>query len=111
MKEKIQNTFRQHFALKPMIVQYPGRVNIIAERTDYNEGFVLPAAIDKTVFVAIVKSEDDNIHLFAANFNEAIAIRIAAIKPSKSWQHIQEVYQISCSTHQLSARILLYQQS
>ena len=47
MNQIIKNLFHEHFHAEPLIVRSPGRVNIIGEHTDYNEGFVLPAAIDK----------------------------------------------------------------
>lgn len=85
MKEKIIKTFQQHFASKPLVVRSPGRVNIIGEHTDYNDGFVLPAAIDKSVYAAVTKRDDDVISLFATNFNETAELRVADIKPSGNW--------------------------
>lgn len=55
---------------EPIIVRSPGRVNIIGEHTDYNDGFVLPAAIDKAAWFAISLKEDDAIHLYAKDLNE-----------------------------------------
>jgi galactokinase len=42
-----------------LIVRSPGRVNLIGEHTDYNEGFVLPAAIDKVAYIAMTLRNDD----------------------------------------------------
>ena len=44
-------------ATKPLMVFSPGRLNIIGEHTDYNEGFVFPAAIDKGIYAAFGKSD------------------------------------------------------
>ena len=55
MKEKISRVFSEKFSGNPLIVQSPGRINIIGEHTDYNDGFVLPAAIDKAIYVAAAK--------------------------------------------------------
>jgi galactokinase len=57
-------------------------VNIIGEHTDYNEGFVLPAAIDKGIYVAISKREDDAIHLYSKEFSEAFEGRIETLQKS-----------------------------
>ena len=48
MKTKIESIFHQKFEGKPLIVRSPGRINIIGEHVDYNGGYVLPAAIDKS---------------------------------------------------------------
>ena len=71
MIQKIKSIFLEKFAAKPTIFHSPGRINILGEHTDYNEGFVLPAAIDKNIYVAISKRTDGQIHLFAGDFNES----------------------------------------
>ncbi|MFM6976788.1 MAG: galactokinase [Sphingobacteriaceae bacterium] len=83
--KNIAATFRARFAQEPIIVRSPGRVNIIGEHTDYNEGFVLPAAIDKFIYVAVSKRDDAQIELYAANFKESLSIAVANIKPSGKW--------------------------
>lgn len=65
----------------PVIVRSPGRVNIIGEHTDYNEGFVLPAAIDKAAYMAVALRDDDMIHLYAYDLNEKFTISIEELKP------------------------------
>jgi len=68
----IQSIFESKFSGSPdIIVRSPGRINLIGEHTDYNEGFVLPAAIDKEVLLALRKRDDEKISLFAADFNES----------------------------------------
>ena len=49
----VSTTFTQRFHEQPLLVRSPGRVNLIGEHTDYNMGFVLPAAIDKAITFAI----------------------------------------------------------
>jgi galactokinase len=51
--EKIISAFQHHFSSKPMLVRSPGRANLIGDHTDYNNGFVLPAAIDQSIIMAI----------------------------------------------------------
>src|SRR5258705_864970 len=53
-----------------MIVRSPGRINLIGEHTDYNNGFVLPAAIDKDARFAISRRNDNEVHLFAVDYEE-----------------------------------------
>ena len=64
-----------------LIIRSPGRINLIGEHTDYNNGFVLPAAINKAVYVAIEKNTGNNIFLHSVDFNESIEVVLADIKP------------------------------
>ena len=50
----------------------PGRVNLIGEHTDYNDGFVMPAAIEFSTFVTISAREDRKLSLFSENFSEQV---------------------------------------
>ncbi len=79
--KSLSNTFIDSFQQKPLIVRSPGRINIIGEHTDYNEGFVLPAAIDKAAYIAISLREDDEVHLRAIDLNESFSIRLTDLKP------------------------------
>ena len=81
MIEKITSLFIEKFAEQPFIFRSPGRINILGEHTDYNEGFVLPAAIDKNIYVAISKRPDNQINLFAGDFSESFSISTEDIKP------------------------------
>lgn len=81
MKGEVKKIFIEKFVTEPLIVRSPGRVNIIGEHTDYNEGFVLPAAIDKAAYVAIALRDDDEIHLFAHDLSETFSIKIQELKP------------------------------
>jgi galactokinase len=80
VKDKIASLFKVKFNGEPIIIRSPGRINIIGEHTDYNEGFVLPAAIDKAIYVAISKRDDDEIHLYADDFKEDFVANINDIK-------------------------------
>lgn len=81
MKEKLREQFISRFEDSPLIVRSPGRINIIGEHTDYNNGFVLPAAIDKSAYVAISLRNDSEIHLAALDLNETFATRIEELNP------------------------------
>src|SRR5690348_6562889 len=85
MKDKIDDIFRRKFFTEPIVVKSPGRINIIGEHTDYNEGFVLPAAVDKGIFVAVSKVDDDQIHLYSADFNESFHFPVSFLQPTKNW--------------------------
>lgn len=84
-----RNVFDKYNSLfegKPVIVRSPGRVNIIGEHTDYNEGFVLPAAIDKAAYVAVSKRTDDVIKLYSEEFKESFDSSLRGLQPTqKGW--------------------------
>ena len=78
----ITEIFREKFLQEPQIVvRSPGRINIIGEHTDYNEGFVLPAAIDKAAYMAASLRDDDEIHLLAIDLNESFSIKLSDLRP------------------------------
>jgi galactokinase len=61
-------------------------VNIIGEHTDYNNGFVLPAAVDKSIYVGISKRDDDKIVLYSEEFNQEHESTVSTVAPSdKHW--------------------------
>ena len=80
--EGVSKKFRDVFKEDPIVVRSPGRINIIGEHTDYNDGFVLPAAINKAAYLAIALRDDDEIHLIAADLNETFSISLNELKPA-----------------------------
>jgi galactokinase len=53
IRETLEGEFRRRFGAPPeVVVRAPGRVNLIGEHTDYNDGFVLPIAIDREIWIA-----------------------------------------------------------
>jgi galactokinase len=86
IREKLVKDFKKNFDGDPILVRSPGRVNIIGEHTDYNNGFVLPAAIDKAIYVAITPRQDDVIRLYSGEFNDHFETKTSQMKPSdKVW--------------------------
>ena len=81
IKEELKKVFEEKFQVKPIIVRSPGRINIIGEHTDYNDGFVLPAAIDKAAYVAMSLRDDEEIHLLAQDLHETFSTTIYDLKP------------------------------
>ena len=77
----LTKSFNNEFHDDPLIIRSPGRVNIIGEHTDYNEGFVLPAAIDKAAYLAISLRDDDVINMIAKDLNEKFSIKLKDLKP------------------------------
>jgi galactokinase len=64
----------------------PGRINLIGEHTDYNGGFVLPAAIDKAAYISLRLREDDEVHLTSRDFKDSFQTDLGSLAPSeKGW--------------------------
>ncbi len=74
--ERIRKTFTARFGREPMLVRSPGRINLIGEHTDYNEGFVLPAAVDCAVIFAIAPRDGRQARLLAADLGEECAVSL-----------------------------------
>lgn len=68
---ELRSQFKQLCNQDPAIYRAPGRVNLIGEHTDYNDGFVLPAAIDLFTWVAIAPGEDRVIRVHSANLGQS----------------------------------------
>ncbi len=69
LKEKVHAVFQNSFGCEPdLYVRAPGRVNLIGEHTDYNDGFVLPCAIDYETVVALQRRDDDKVVVVAADY-------------------------------------------
>lgn len=83
----IVNKFSSRFGQTPdIVVSSPGRINLIGEHTDYNLGYVLPAAIDKYIHIAIRKRTDKELHFFAADFSSAYTGKLGNWqKSSQQW--------------------------
>ena len=80
------DTFKTHFGEAPkIIVRAPGRVNLIGEHTDYNGGYVLPAAIDKAVYFAVSPREDDECHFVAHDFNDVFTVNLNALTQTDTY--------------------------
>jgi len=79
--KEVQKSFISHFKTKPLVIFSPGRINLIGEHTDYNEGFVFPAAINKGIALAIQKSNSKKSSVYALNKDEIHEFSLDAIQP------------------------------
>jgi len=85
--EELTAAFQKLYKGQPRIYRAPGRVNLIGEHTDYNEGFVMPAAINFSTFVAITKRDDQVLKIHSDIFKEEAEIDLAqdATPGRKHW--------------------------
>src|SRR6266853_4091263 len=72
---KLQSGFRERYGTKARVYRAPGRVNLIGEHTDYNDGFVMPVAIEFKVWIAIAPRDDRKLVLYSENFSESAEIQ------------------------------------
>ncbi len=86
ISEYITQSFKNIFQADPVVIKSPGRINIIGEHTDYNQGLVMPAAIDKAVYVGISKRDDQEVHLYSENYKANYISSISEIgKTDVGW--------------------------
>jgi galactokinase len=83
----IEEAFRRRYGAPPeYVARAPGRVNLIGEHTDYNDGFVLPMAIDRATWIAFRLRADRRVHLYSTVFDEEVEIDLDALaKGGPSW--------------------------
>ena len=83
----IAERFRAKFGANPRVYRAPGRVNLIGEHTDYNEGFVMPAAIGLYCWVAMSLREDGRLILCSDEFPGTVEVDLssAEIRPRGAW--------------------------
>jgi galactokinase len=79
--KKVKNCFLDQFKVQPLIVFSPGRINLIGEHTDYNDGFAFPAAINKGIALAIGKNNSNTSNAYAFNKEERYDFKIESLTP------------------------------
>jgi len=82
----VEKYFRDKFQEQPLLFRSPGRVNLIGEHTDYNMGYVLPAAVDKAIYFAITPRNDRKCCVYAVDMNDEHVFLIDNLSSSeKGW--------------------------
>ena len=85
---RIESLFREKFGARQdrLMVRSPGRVNLIGEHTDYNEGFVLPASVDKAMVFVAAPRNDDKLHFIASDLEADFTGSVGSIhKSEQGW--------------------------
>jgi len=102
LHRRVAQLFQETFNTEPaFIVRAPGRVNLLGEHVDYNDGFVLPAAIDRAVWIACSPSNTPHSTLMAADLSERVSFSSETIsaktdlagKPLPHWAK----YPVGCA--------------
>ena len=87
---RLRAAFEAQYGRAPeLISEAPGRVNLIGEHTDYNDGFVLPVAIDRTVAVALARRDDETIRAYSLDYDQCDEFRAGTVRRfagSRGWR-------------------------
>ena len=89
-------TFKTQLGYTPQyIIQAPGRVNLIGEHTDYNDGFVLPAAINKKAIFRLTKNgTDKDINIYSENIGNHFSFELDNFNPIENgWENYSHLSQ------------------
>src|SRR4051812_24527392 len=112
--EKLKHKFVEIFGdlgRKIAVAKAPGRVNLIGEHTDYNEGFVLPMAIDKEIWVAAQRRTDRMLSVYSMDFDEKIQVPLATLKyfPDDGWANYPKavIWALENSGHKIEGYNML----
>jgi len=91
--EQLRTEFIARYRREPRIFRAPGRVNLIGEHTDYNDGFVFPAAIDFAAYVAAAPREDRFVNAASLDYDGELSLPLDEERaPEKSWtKYVQGV--------------------
>ena len=81
LQQRVTAAFNEEFDAAPAIlVRAPGRVNLIGEHTDYNDGFVLPMAIDRGIWLALRSRDDDQVVVHSLDFGETAVFHLDSLE-------------------------------
>jgi len=81
----VATAFEEHLHRAPhWVVRAPGRVNLIGEHTDYNDGFVLPLAIDRAIWIALEPGDDRRVAVYSADFAQSGQFPLDGLKHEKA---------------------------
>jgi galactokinase len=81
--QDVLEKFRKRYNTEPILVRAPARINLIGEHTDYNDGFVMPAAIHYATWFAFAEATDNITELYSMKYEEAFVVDLADVKPVK----------------------------
>lgn len=70
MLDAVYRSFREMYKKEPELYRSPGRINLIGEHTDYNDGFVLPAAVDLSIYFAVKPNGTEQFNFYSYDYDQ-----------------------------------------
>jgi galactokinase len=84
---KVSDIYKTNYSSTPHLYFSPGRINFIGEHIDYNDGFVMPSAIDKGICYAVGENNTDELNFYAIDFDEKLSVKISGVKKMNGWKN------------------------
>lgn len=86
LRAEVTQAFREHYGAPPVVlVRAPGRVNLIGEHTDYNDGFVLPMALERAAWLALRARDGDTVTVRSLELDDETSFRLGAFERGEGW--------------------------
>jgi galactokinase len=85
--QKVKTAFHDKYGGEPTIIYSPGRINFIGEHIDYNDGFVMPATIDRGIFFAVAKNNSTRFNFYSIDYEEAISVELSDVAKQDTWKN------------------------
>ncbi len=87
LAQKIKEAFIKKYQSEPHLYFSPGRINLIGEHIDYNDGYVMPCAIDKGIYYAIALNGTNEVNFFSRDYQESFKVSLNQIAPDEGWRN------------------------
>lgn len=86
-EKNVLQVFHEKFTTSPSLYFSPGRINLIGEHVDYNDGFVMPAAVNKGIYYAIAQNETNTFNFHSIDFGQQLSVDLSGVKKMTGWQN------------------------
>ncbi|MGN6267744.1 MAG: galactokinase [Ginsengibacter sp.] len=86
-KSEVASAFKEKFKEEPRLYYSPGRINLIGEHVDYNDGYVMPGAIDKGIFFAVAINHSETINCYSCDLNESLSVPLNEVRQMDGWKN------------------------
>lgn len=85
--QNVTSRFREKYQAAPVLFFSPGRINLLGEHVDYNDGYVMPAAINMGVYYAIAPNSTATINFYSIDFDESFSAPVTGVQKNGGWKN------------------------